>query len=247
MEALMAYLDSGGKLYLSSMDLLSSISPPNAFVSNYLGVSSWTVNTRSDRAVGLPGDPISDGMDMALTWPQQTANRVDTVNPGTGAATIFNSHLGASAAVRFDSMERDGFRTVFNTIAQNAFPTAGADPNNNNAVIGKILEWLLQSDPSAVEPAGAFAGSLQTGPNPARGSAEIRFALGEAGGPVQLDLVDVAGRRVRGLVNGRMAAGPHQVAWDCTDDSGRPVPTGCYFARLETSAGASTSRIVVLR
>lgn len=246
MDALMAYLDNGGRLFLSSMDFLSSVSNPNTFANDYLGVASWTLTTRAARAVGVGGDPITNGMDMALSWPAPAANRVDTVNPGAGAAVIFNSDTAHPAALRFDSTR--SFRTVFNSIAQNAFPTAGADPNNSEATIEKTLVWLLGSDPAAVDgPSVASSLVLQTGPNPARGDAELRFALSASGaGDVRLTMVDAAGRQVRNLFHGPMTPGSHNMTWDRMDDAGHSVATGLYFVRLETADGVSSGRVVVL-
>jgi hypothetical protein len=245
-DSLMGYLDAGGRLFVSSMDLLTGVAPPNAFISDYLGVESWTVNTRANRAVGVTDDPITAGMDMGLSWPGSGANRVDTVNPRPGASAIFRNENGRPAAVRFDG---GAFRTVFCTIAQNAFPAEGPDPNNNRALIQRILLWLLPTGSSAVD--SAMRGSpplvLWTSPNPARGTAEIGFTLEANVDRVRLSLINAGGRVVRDLAGGPMMAGGHRVTWDCRDDSGHPIPAGCYFARLETAAGVRTSRIVVVR
>jgi flagellar hook assembly protein FlgD len=61
---------------------------------------------------------------------------------------------------------------------------------------------------------------------------------------VTLSVFDVAGRRVRTLVDGWMRAGPHSSRWDGRDDGGRAVASGVYFARLE--AGRILSRRMVL-
>lgn len=79
-------------------------------------------------------------------------------------------------------------------------------------------------------------------PNPARGPAEIHFAV-PGRGAVQLRVFDLAGRRVRTLIEGQLEGGEHRVIWDGTDDGGHPVSTGHYFLELRAGADRRTERI----
>jgi len=63
---------------------------------------------------------------------------------------------------------------------------------------------------------------------------------------VRLVLVDVAGRRVRTLVDETLAAGPHELAWDGRDAGGAPAPAGLYWARLDAGGEHATRRLVRL-
>ena len=81
-------------------------------------------------------------------------------------------------------------------------------------------------------------------PNPARGLARIAFtvpglALEQV--PVKLHIYDVAGRRVRTLVQDVRAAGPHEASWSGDVEGGARAGTGVYFLRLE-AGGQSASR-----
>jgi hypothetical protein len=49
----------------------------------------------------------------------------------------------------------------------------------------------------------------------------------------RLVIYDVAGRRVRTLVDGTLSAGRHPILWDGRDDTGRQTAAGRYFVRLE--------------
>ncbi|MDX1739793.1 MAG: aryl-sulfate sulfotransferase [Rhodothermales bacterium] len=70
-------------------------------------------------------------------------------------------------------------------------------------------------------------------PNPFHDS--ITFSLSTANPRhLQLVIVDVLGREVRRLVDDLLAAGPHQVNWNGTDDAGRRVAAGVYIAFLES-------------
>ena len=68
-------------------------------------------------------------------------------------------------------------------------------------------------------------------PNPFNPSTRVGFDL-PAPGRVVLEVFDVRGRRIRGLVDAELPAGPHSVLWDGRDDGGRVMPSGVYFSRL---------------
>jgi hypothetical protein len=65
-------------------------------------------------------------------------------------------------------------------------------------------------------------------------------------GPVSLAIFDAAGRRIALVTRAYASAGTHTLAWDGRSASGRPVPTGLYFARVSTADGAGTSKLVHL-
>lgn len=83
------------------------------------------------------------------------------------------------------------------------------------------------------------------GRNPSRDGADIRFQL-PAEAPVQLAVRDVAGRRVRTLLDGRAPAGRSTLHWDGRDDAGRTTAAGIYFIRLHTPQASRTIKITRL-
>jgi flagellar hook assembly protein FlgD len=75
--------------------------------------------------------------------------------------------------------------------------------------------------------------------------AALAFTLPVAG-RASLVLYDVAGRRVRTLLDGERAAGAHELRWDrATDDGGR-APAGVYFYRLSAGGRDVSRRLVVV-
>ena len=84
-------------------------------------------------------------------------------------------------------------------------------------------------------------------PNPARSATRFDLTLA-ADGEVSLTILDLSGRRIRTLVRGGRRAVSSSVTWDLRDDSGRSVPAGLYFARVQRGEqGASVRPVVVLR
>ncbi len=97
---------------------------------------------------------------------------------------------------------------------------------------------------------GASSGSPLLGatlaaprPNPFVAAASVRISL-EAGGRARLDIFDVAGRRVRGLLDAVLPAGSREVVWRGDDCAGNPAPPGVYFVRLAVDGGNITRKVV---
>ncbi len=95
--------------------------------------------------------------------------------------------------------------------------------------------------PLAVGPRSPL--QLRGYPNPFRPSTTLTFALPSAG-HARLVITDVAGRRVRTLVDAELSAGAHDIPWDGRDDAGQPVPQGMFLCRL-IALGLSVAHWVV--
>ena len=83
-------------------------------------------------------------------------------------------------------------------------------------------------------------------PNPVVRGTELAFEL-ENPAQASLRIYDLSGKLVRTLVTGSLAAGSHTARWDTRDESGKPVASGVYFYRLESSGLLATKQLVVTR
>ncbi len=82
-------------------------------------------------------------------------------------------------------------------------------------------------------------------PNPAS-TTMIRFHTSVAG-PAVLQVFDLGGRVIRTLLDTQLLpAGEHQFLWDGRDEHGSLAPSGQYYWRGGTTAGRSTSKLIVL-
>ena len=70
--------------------------------------------------------------------------------------------------------------------------------------------------------------------NPWRTHGSLQFTLPEPAA-VTLRVFDVRGRSVRTLVDTTQPARVHAIAWDGTDDAGRALAAGIYFAKLHAA------------
>lgn len=84
----------------------------------------------------------------------------------------------------------------------------------------------------------------QNHPNPFNPITTIDYTVARDG-YVRLEVFDMAGRRVRSLVDEPCAAGAHTVNWDGLDDGGNQAASGTYFCRM-TTAGETSSRKMTL-
>jgi hypothetical protein len=85
----------------------------------------------------------------------------------------------------------------------------------------------------------------QNYPNPFGARTTIEFRV-ETAGRATLDVFDVAGRRVRALLDDEVDTGLHLVQWDGRDESGREVPPGIYFYSATVNGARDTRRMVLL-
>jgi len=83
-------------------------------------------------------------------------------------------------------------------------------------------------------------------PNPFAAVTWIPLTL-VAAGAANLDILDVAGRRVATPHTGELAAGSHDIPWDGTDDGGRPLANGVYFYRVSAGGESVTKKLVLAR
>ena len=84
------------------------------------------------------------------------------------------------------------------------------------------------------------------GPNPLRDQTRLHFRLAHET-RVAARIVDVTGRRVRGLLEGTvLGAGDHTLVWDGRDQHGRPVPDGVYLYLLEAGRDVKAEKLAVV-
>lgn len=84
-------------------------------------------------------------------------------------------------------------------------------------------------------------------PNPFDVETEIFYTLPEGCGAVTLGIYDARGRLLTKLVDGTGAPGTHCADWTGTDDLGRAVSSGVYFARMTWKGESKTRRLVLAR
>jgi N-formylglutamate amidohydrolase len=86
----------------------------------------------------------------------------------------------------------------------------------------------------------------QNFPNPFNPSTILEYEIPETS-EVELNVYDMQGRLVNSLVENSRTVGRYKAHWNGTDDEGRQVSTGMYFARLQAGGYSSVVKMVYLR
>jgi len=90
--------------------------------------------------------------------------------------------------------------------------------------------------------ATTFTDELRAFPNPFTLQVTLQYYL-PADGRVQLSILSIHGQEVAKVADGQQAAGLQRLEW--RNDTG--LPTGVYFARLQTDSGVSTLQLVLAK
>jgi hypothetical protein len=114
--------------------------------------------------------------------------------------------------------------------------------------------WQYDESDSAISMLGTGIGEerpsrlrqlrLAAAPNPTRTAVVVSYEL-PVSGPVDLSVLDLAGRRVASLGFGRLGPGRYQVAWDRQDSRGTKLPAGVYFVVLVAGANTRLVKLVM--
>jgi photosystem II stability/assembly factor-like uncharacterized protein len=196
------------------------------------GGATWsTVST--GRAIGLSLGPNGTG----IAWAYYTSEDAQTTTDG---------------GLTWETLEAP-FSPPFGNLGSRGVHAACV--TDTGFALGGYGNALLFAAPTAVTDApaprpvadGNPGPRLAPGrPDPFRDGTRLAFEL-VAPGRASLSVYDVAGRRVARLLDRRLEPGRHVVAWDGRDVTGRPVPAGVYFVRLESPGGTDSRRLTRLR
>ena len=83
-------------------------------------------------------------------------------------------------------------------------------------------------------------------PNPFNHTTTLTYIL-KQNTTVRLDIYDLLGRHIVGLVNSRCPVGRHYVRWNGRDASGQPVGSGVYLCYMKAGRFSSIQRLLLLK
>lgn len=117
-----------------------------------------------------------------------------------------------------------------------------------------VQDWTGQYSLPIIGPSGigdegeppTATKSIQVFPNPFNSRTTIEFTL-ERRAHVTLAIYDLRGRHVATLVDGLRQVGRHTVGWDGMDGAGHALASGMYHARLQTTVGTNSVRLMFVK
>ncbi len=253
--AIAAYLDNGGRLFLSGQDIGWDIFDPSgyeygaaaqAWYRTYLGASYVSDDTNDLTLLGIAGDPISDGMAFNIGGGDGANNQSypSEIEPyGNGVGCLLYS-AGREAATRTDT---GTYRTVYCAFGFEGIATAAA----RNEFMANVLDWFGINLGTGVgdNVVGPLAlTDLRNHPNPFNPTTDIAFEIvGGRAATTIVDVYDVTGAKVRSLYLGELDPGAHALHWDGRDDSGRTVSSGVYLARVQMNERQQTLKMTMTK
>jgi PKD repeat protein len=122
---------------------------------------------------------------------------------------------------------------------------------NNVATAGDFcqIEQTVAVNGSGIVPGGGGTRTCSLYvpyPNPARAQTHFGYVLNETQ-RVSLNVYDISGRFIRGLIEGVQVPGEYNITWNGTDESGIDVANGIYFFRVVAGDFRETKQVVWLR
>ena len=147
--AIRDYLNSGGSLFIASMELISRLGLTAPFVHEVLHVGDFTEDVSETAIEGVPGDAIGDGIATDLDYADYTyfgvieLNYSDTITPGPGAEGILTDpDTGEFTGLRYPHVGVDSpGRVVFLSFPFDAIPP-GTPTGDRTTLLRRILQFL---------------------------------------------------------------------------------------------------------
>jgi hypothetical protein len=156
-----------------------------------------------------------------------------TVTPPSGAlqgsdGTGLRLHIDAAGLTPGDYTVRVDIRDT-NTLATTALD-----------IVVEVMDSPVDAPPThRTRVLGAY-------PNPFNPATELRFELGSRS-RVEIEIVDLRGRRVRQLLAATLEPGEHGARWDGLDGNGAAVASGTYIYRLRADAREFSGKLSLVR
>jgi hypothetical protein len=165
--------------------------------------------------------------------------------------------VGLSVENRADYLGTEAYPCVLLSYADGkTFISAGTICNDcpGGDICERNGDWDLLYDfdfglvGTGVEPTEQVPGlpRLNNYPNPFSDSTELSFEIQKSDDAV-ITIYNVAGQRICSIERTNLTPGWHSFLWDGRDDSGKRLASGTYFFTVQTSAGNSTRKIILLK
>ena len=194
----------------------------------------------------LPGE----GMWPDVGWTVYTTNEglagdvVRSISQDKSGDIWVGTESGLS---RYDGENWETF-TSADGLAGDIIYDIACDVDGTIWVVTEAGVSFSHDDVAVEEPVDLPAGLAIKGayPNPFNPSTTIVFEV-LSNGIVTLEVYNLAGQRVRKLMNSTVSVGKHSVTWNGRDDKGNALASGLYFSRLSMGQSIVTSNMILVK
>jgi immune inhibitor A len=260
------FLDQGGKLFLTSQDIASTLFLRNTaldsiFLKDYLHIAA-AEDAPFPFIRGSSSDVFGNELYLELGGAASSANNQNSpeaIIPGDSAFS-WGSYCDEMYAIDYNSASihyQGNFKLIFFSFGFEGISNSGASvPDGQHfltkqkVVMQKVLDWL--NGTSGVEEEHnslnlpEFAELSQNFPNPFNPITTINFGLRQRA-KVSFKIYNIKGELVRNLLEEEKRAGDYSIVWDGSDNGGIKVASGVYFYRLVAGESYLTKKMVLLK
>ncbi|UCF05202.1 MAG: S8 family peptidase [bacterium] len=223
-----------------------------------------------DSAFGWSSDRYEDvtaSIALAVTLASFTANGLDgqAIVEWTTASEIgtagFNIHRSTDEDGEYERINKEPIPAEGNELEGASYSYTDRAVTNGVTYYYRLEDIDLNGRSTFHGPVTATTASAEDGdepkipdafnlaqniPNPFNAITEIKYGL-PVDCDVTLTIFNVAGQRIRMLVNEHQAAGYKTARWDGKNDEGLGVSSGIYFYRLDAGSFVEVKKMVLLR
>jgi hypothetical protein len=96
-----------------------------------------------------------------------------------------------------------------------------------------------------IQPVTALA-LLQNYPNPFNASTSFRIESPKDGKPVEVQIFNTKGQKVRQLTSGQLTTGTNEISWDGKDYLGKSLPQGIYYYKIKGASADKVRRLLIM-
>jgi uncharacterized repeat protein (TIGR01451 family) len=142
---LAAFLDDGGRLFMSGQDILDQAAGTTAFVHNYLHINWDGSEVQNDKATasvhGVPGNPVTDGLGtIPIDHTVLGASFEDRITPVAPATAAFTDDNAAPDNVDALTVAAGPYKVAFLAFPMEAYGTAAQRVD----LINRAFTWFGQ-------------------------------------------------------------------------------------------------------
>jgi len=240
--ALVDYLNNGGNLYLEGGDVWY-YDPPSGY--NFCPLSGIQAVSDGSGDLGpVLGELGTFTSQMIFNYSGENSF-IDHINPtGSGFLIFRDGNNNYNCAVANDA---GTYKTVGTSFELGGL-VDGSGVSTRAVLLDSIMHFFGIFSTGIDEVAGldVKALTLELCPNPFSGKTNISWNMtGSSCSSVNLKIYDAAGRLVKQF--DQLSNEPiSQIIWNGRDDSGRKLPNGIYFVRLESEDRGQVGKLILV-